>query len=336
MSRATHPPRPPHPPRPRGMALLAVLILVAVMAALAAAALGQMRLSTRLAGNALESEQARQLARAGADVAALRIADLVRANPARLSNAGGWIGRPVALPLPGGEVVGRVTDGGNCFNLNSLVRGPPEGPLVARPAGRLQFEMLMAELGISELAARRVAAALSDWLDSDDAPTMGGAERETYARAAIPYAPANGLLAEASELRAIAGVTPELYAALRPWLCALPATDLSPLNVNTLTPAQAPLLAMLLPGQLSVEAARRLLEGRPAQGWESAQQFWATPPLDALDPDPDVLRQVSVRTRWFALGMAVRVGESGLAASALIDAGEQPARVVVLRYTEEE
>jgi general secretion pathway protein K len=318
------------------MALLAVLILVAIMAALAAAALGRMRLSTRLGGNALQAEQGRLLAVAAADWAALRLTDLVRANPSRLTAAGGWLGRPVPVPLPGGEAIGRVTDGGNCFNLNSLVRGPAEGPLVAAPAGRLQFEALMAELGISELAARRVAASLSDWLDSDDAPVSGGAERETYARASLPHAPGNTLLAEPSELRAVAGVSPELYAALRPWVCALPTTELSPLNVNTLTPAQAPLLAMLAPGQLTVEAARRLIEARPAEGWESAQQFWATPPLDAIEPEPDVLRQVSVRTRWFTLGMRVRVGESELAASALIDAGDQPARVMALRYTEEE
>jgi general secretion pathway protein K len=318
------------------MALLAVLILVAMMAALAATALGRMRLSTRLSGAASESEQARMLAIAAADVAALRIADLVRASPSRLTNAAGWIGRPIPLPLAGGEAVGRVTDGGNCFNLNSVVTGPPEGPLAAYPRGQAQFEGLMSELGVSEAAARRVSAALADWIDSDDQPAPGGAERDVYARAATPYAPANGLLAEASELRAVDGVTPQIYAALRPWVCALPGAVLSPLNVNTLTPEQGPLLAMLLPDLLSVAAARQMIEARPAQGWESAAQFWATPPVDAFEPDAQTLRQVEVRTRWFALGIAVRVGESELRASALIDAETQPARVVARRFTEEE
>jgi general secretion pathway protein K len=194
----------------------------------------------------------------------------------------------------------------------------------------------MAELGISQAAARRVSASLADWIDSDDLPQPGGAERDTYARAAAPYAPPNGLLAERSELRAVDGVTPQIYAALRPWVCALPGTILSPLNVNTLTPEQAPLLAMLLPDLLSVPAARQLIQRRPAEGWQNADHFWSTPPVDEFEPDPETLRQIDVTTRWFALGMRVRVGESNLSASALIDAETQPARVVARRFTEEE
>src|SRR3546814_7765026 len=48
------------------------------------------------------------------------------------------------------------------------------------------------------------------------------------------------------------GVTPSIYATLRPWICALPTSDLSPINVNTLRPDQAPLIAMLAPEQLSI------------------------------------------------------------------------------------
>ena len=47
---------------------------------------------------------------------------------------------------------------------------------------------------------------------------------------------------------AIQRTRPATYATLRPHLCALPSTDLSPINVNTLTEAQAPLLVMLSGG----------------------------------------------------------------------------------------
>ena len=52
------------PERERGAALLTVLLLVAMIAVLAGTALERLRLTTRLAGNALGGEQARDYARA--------------------------------------------------------------------------------------------------------------------------------------------------------------------------------------------------------------------------------------------------------------------------------
>src|SRR3546814_6905391 len=89
-------------------------------------------------------------------------------------------------------------------------------------------------LGIDPALAASIAAAAADWIDTDDRPLPDGAEDDTYARAAIPYRTANRFVADASELRAMRGVTPAIYATLRPWICALPTSDLSPINVNTL------------------------------------------------------------------------------------------------------
>ena len=52
------------PDRERGAALLTVLLLVAIVAVLAGTALERLRLTTRLASNALAGEQARGYARA--------------------------------------------------------------------------------------------------------------------------------------------------------------------------------------------------------------------------------------------------------------------------------
>src|SRR3546814_9795103 len=76
-------------------------------------------------------------------------------------------------------------------------------------------------------------------------------------------------MADVSELRAVRGVTPKIYARLKPWLCVLPVAEPVQLNVNTLAPAQAPLLAMLLPGKLGLEDARAVLAARPAGGYGS-------------------------------------------------------------------
>lgn len=257
------------PSRERGAALLTVLLLVAVMAVVASTALQHLALATRMTGNGASVDQARAYAAAGVEMARLRIGDLVDASPGKTTLRGDWLGAPQSLPVPGGTATARVTDAGNCFNLNSLVAGDSEASLKVRPIAVTQFQALMQLVGIDPREAQRIAAATADWIDSDSAPQPGGAEDEIYAQARTPYRTANRMMADASELRAVAGVTPAIAARIMPWVCALPDTQMSPINVNTLLPGQAVLFAMLLPGQLSVDQARLLLARRPEDGYGS-------------------------------------------------------------------
>lgn len=313
-------------PGERGAALLTVLMLVSVMAVLSASALERLRLSTRVAANAGVIDQARAYALAAEEIVASRISAQVEADPARTPL--GWAGRETALPLPGGIATAVVTDGGNCFNLNSVVSGQPGQLLTARPTGVAQFIALMRIVGISEQEARRTAASLSDWIDSDDRPQPGGAEDSAYAAREAPYRTSKTLLADPSELRAIAGVTPAIYEKVRPWICALPTTELSPINVNTLTPDQAPLLAMLAPEFLSSDRARSLIAARPPGGWDSALRFWEPLVLRGQVPDQQAQNQAGVRTRWVALKLRVALGDSEIEETALIDATVLPAKLV--------
>lgn len=310
----------------RGAALLTVLMLVSVMAVLSASALERLRLSTRIAANAGAIDQARAYALAAEGIAASRISTLVEADPARTPL--GWAGRETNLPLPGGVSTVVVQDGGNCFNLNSVVSGSPGAPLMTRPEGIKQFVALMKVLGIGEGEARRVAVSLADWVDSDGNPQPEGAEDSSYAGGETPYKTANTLIADPSELRAVAGVTPALYERVRPWICALPATDLSPINVNTLTPEQAPLLSMLLPDMLTPDRARALIAARPANGYESGYAFWQQLASRGQVPDMGATQQTGVRTRWFALRLHVRLGDNEIEETALIDASTLPAKLV--------
>lgn len=320
----------------QGAALLSVLLLVAVLGAIAAASFDRLRLATNLEANAAGLEQARSFAYAGEALATTRIDDLMMRDPGRTTLAGDWNGRTNILPLPVGEARVTVRDSGNCFNLNSVVMNEPPSPRVLRPRGVQQFVALLGHLDVLEGDARRISAALVDWIDSDEVPVPGGVEDEAYQRGDQPYRTANTLLAEVSELRAVAGVTPELYAKLRPWLCALPTTALSPINVNTLSPDQAPLIAMLMPNDLRLDRAQGMLAQRPEGGWTSAFDFWRLPALEGLVPTADVLEQLQVRTRWFALDLQLQVGEAELHETALVDAARAPSRIVARRWTADE
>ncbi len=307
-----------------GAALLTVLLLVALISVLAVAALDKLTIATRLAGNMSAMDQSRAYAQAGELVAASRIADIAQAAPGRTTLAGGWLGKPMPFPIDGGTATVTLRDAGNCFNLNSLVTGSGEGGYTARPAAMLQFEGLMVAIGITRPVARRISLAATDWIDSDTQPLPGGAEDESYAG----YRTGNTLMADTSELRAVAGVTPAAFMALRPWVCALPEAALSPLNVNTLTEGQFPLLMMLLPGQLPDASARKLIAERPADGYSSVYDFWKLPALSGVTPAADVLGQPQLRTTWFDLGIAIELGGIHFHQSSLLDGRLQNIKTV--------
>jgi general secretion pathway protein K len=315
-----------------GAALLTVLLLVAVMAALCAVALERLRLATHLATNGIALDQARAFAVGGEAVIVARIGAFAGPSIDRTTLAGNWNSRAFTIPIPGGLAVARVRDGGNCFNLNSVAEGAAANELTTRPAGGQQFVALQEVLGIDRGTATRIAAALSDWIDADSTPNPGGAEDVEYSRAARPYRTSNTLLAEASELRAVAGVTPEIYATLRPWICALPGTQMSPINVNTLLADQAPLLAMLLPGLIAPDRARDVLIRRPAAGWGSTAAFWGTQTLANLPVPTEAISQVQVKTRWFVLDLDVQLAGAQVTETALIDGGLAQPRVLLRRW----
>jgi general secretion pathway protein K len=325
--------RPPIKPGERGAALLAVLLLVALIGALSAAALERLRLSTALAINGAALDQARAYAIGVESLLTLRVDDLIAISPERTTLAGGWNGETRQLPLPGGALAqATIRDGGNCFNVNSVAQGEPPAALTARPAGIAQFVALMRMLEVPEGSARRVAESAADWVDADADPGRQGAEDQVYGGLAQPYRAGNTLFADVSELRAVNAMTPEIYQRIRPWVCALPTTDLSPINFNTLLPHQAPLLVMLAPEQIGIERARRIIAERPAAGWETTQDFFESSALRDIQIPTDVLMQAELRTRWFALDLRIGLQGAELAETTLVDARITPARVVVRRW----
>lgn len=326
----------PQKPSERGAALLSVLLMVAVLAVIAATTLDRLRLSSKLSANGNALAQARMFTYATEAIAAARIEDLVARDAAQTTLSGDWLGKAQTIPIPIGSATAAVRDAGNCFNLNSLVT-ENEGRYLASATGQDQMTSLLVVLGTNENTARVVVAAAADWADSDITPLPNSVEDDGYRSAATPYFTANRLYAHPSELRAVKGVTPAIYAKLQDWICALPDPVLSPLNVNTLLPEQAPLLAMLFPpGKMNLTLARSYLAKRPSNGYGSLIRFWAAPEIAAMDPSPLVQGQVKLTSNYFLLNTNVSFGELKLAGQSMIVASPAPARVVWRSWGEEE
>lgn len=319
----------------RGAALLTVLILVAVIAVMAATALEKLRLSTRLGGNAVAIEQARGFAYAAEALAVIRIGDLLERSQGKVSLLGGWSDRPFALPLGemagGGSAVARVTDGGNCFNLNGLAQVVPGQPgvLIGNAIEVAHFAKLMRLIGIPDQVAQQVAGATADWIDSDQNPQGSGGEDALYLARDPPYRTGGALMADVSEMRMVAGVTPELYATLRPWICALPEARPTMVNINTLAPEQAPLVAMAQVDTISPGSIAQALLRRPPQGYADASAFWSQ--MVGVGGAGGV----ATTSRWFALRIDVTLGGVRVEERALVDATRMPPRLVARTWGEE-
>ncbi|MDB5681064.1 MAG: type secretory pathway protein [Sphingomonas bacterium] len=316
----------------RGAALLTVLLLVAIVGALAAATMEKLNLSTRQAANAKAMEQARGWSQAAAIMALIRIESVRKDNTSRVSLAGGWSDRPFALPIPDGIATARVHDGGNCFNLNSLVVQVNGNAYAARTAGVLQFARLMRLIGVS--GSDSIAAASADWIDSDSAPITGGAEDAAYSGFQPAYRSANPLMADPSELRAVVGVTPQIYDKLRPYICTLPTAQPATINVNTIAPERGALIAAMAPDTIGVEDVRRALLTRPEAGWAQASEFWTAGSLAGKTAPGEALAATAVTTQWFALITDVTIGGVTLRQTGLIDASQPQARLVSRQWGE--
>ncbi|MBQ0771962.1 MAG: type II secretion system minor pseudopilin GspK [Sphingomonadales bacterium] len=311
----------------RGAALLTVLLLVAVIAILAAHGIDRLAGATKLASNARELSQAKAYLIAAESIGMESAEQIVSASPGRTVNLGGWNGREQKFPVPGGIITATLADGGNCFNINSLVTQQQE-ILSARPEGLAQFSRLMIMLGILDGDAADIAESVGDWIDSDNIASPRGAEDQYYLQQENPYRTANALIVDVSELRTIKGVTDDIFVRLAPWICALPTSDLSPININTLRPEQAILLAMMGKAPSDLIPARQFLGRRPELGYASLNDFWAQSYPASLGASPEVQSQAKLTTRWFRVDLAVEMQSALVEERALIDAARQPAQLV--------
>ena len=91
-------------------------------------------------------------------------------------------------------------------------------------------------------------------------------------------------MADPSELRAVVGVTPQIYEKLRPYVCTLPTTQPAQINVNTIPPERAALIAAMATDTVSVEQVRQALLTRPEAGWAAVGDFWSKGALAGTCP----------------------------------------------------
>lgn len=270
--------------RERGVALLTAMLIVALAAIIGAGLLSQMNLALHRSANIWQSEQAWWYA-VGIENWLGKLLRLDAEHTDIDSLEEPWAEPVDYLPLDGGALQGRVLDLQGRFNLNNLGSGDVQ-------AAQAHLQRLIGRVGDTDLmTARTVAASVRDWIDSDINPTLpDGAEDDYYLGLNPAYRTGNTPLASVSELRLVKGMTPALYAALAPYLSALPAG--TPINVNT---APAAVLATLAE-DLGPGAGEALLEARAEEPWKSVGAFLQEPALAGREIEAN---RLAVTTGYF-------------------------------------
>jgi len=94
------------------------------------------------------------------------------------------------------------------------------------------------------------------------------------------------------ELRALQGMTEELYQSIRPYLCARAAGELTQFNINTATALDAFVLSTLLGGPDFLQTAIRLITERPPEGYADQAAILAAPALSDFESSDQALEQI--------------------------------------------
>jgi general secretion pathway protein K len=224
--------------RQSGIALVLVL-WITILVTVASGAFALMARMDQLEANALLSgTQARMIAEAGINLAAVALRD-----PDELSRPIAD-GRPYPRMIDGALLEVRITD--------------ERGKLDINAADEQTLFNLFVNNGVAAGDAELLAAAIIDWRDSDAVERVNGAEEEAYLAAGLQVGPANRAFMMVEELLQVLGMSYELYRKIEPGVSVFSRS-------GTPDIAYAPAEALLAMADITPEEALNFVQERNSQ-----------------------------------------------------------------------
>ena len=316
----------------KGVALLVVLILLVMMSALAAKISQQFCRNLQKTHYQVSQQQLRWAMQAQEKVAPS--AEDASGESPGLSPEGDW-----AAAGNAGEdytVVSQVEDAQDCFNVNNLLaaekpaQGQAQTTVPEKPRNERIVEQILTQSGLSQSTAEEVYLQLVDYLDGDTTTAKEGAESDAWAGVVPARQPANQMMRTIAEIKLLPAFPAAAYPKVSKLLCALPDTA-SKVDVNTLKPEQAALLAALFPEKLTEDDALRLIESRPESGWENMETF--SKALEQTFPQlkddlPQVAELLSINSRYFRVNYTGNTDELTLRVVSQLQVNNEAGEIV--------
>ncbi|PWI32967.1 general secretion pathway protein GspK [Vibrio albus] len=315
----------------KGAALIVVLMLLAVLVSIAATMSERLFVNFRRAEHQLSHQQAYWYSIGVEALARYGIEESYKDNDT-INMSQPWALKEQVFPLDYGTATGHIRDMQSCFNINVLAR-VNAGSGSNRPYLVTVWMNLLQELGADNYQAEVIADSTWEFLDADSqVDSMAGVEDSTYESLQPAYLAPNGLVADASELRAVYQVDNKVMDQINHVVCALPYDDWR-LNVNTLDENGAAILVALFSPHLSLGDARALVDNRPFDGWASVDDFLAEGAVAAIDSSVRNRAKgyLAVDSRYFELDAEVEVNESRVRTRSLLYSKNREDVIVIRR-----
>lgn len=199
--------------RESGIAMILVMGAIILLTALVAGFTYSMKVEARLAQNFQNDAEIEWMARSGVEMARFILAQELRTPEGRMFDALNqkWAGGTGSITndvlagisltdnqLGRGRFSLKITDQERWFNINS--------------ADRLVLSQALLLMNVDASLHGTIIDSILDWRDTDDDPSLNGAESEDfYLRLDPPYYAKNGPIDDLAELLLVKGMTPEIY-----------------------------------------------------------------------------------------------------------------------------
>ncbi|ANG92234.1 type II secretion system minor pseudopilin GspK [Enterobacteriaceae bacterium 155047] len=319
----------------KGVALLVVLILLVMMSALAAKISQQFSRNLQKTHYQVSQQQLRWAMLAQEKVIKDRLQSDASGENHPLDPEGEWH-QPLETQGEDYTVVGQVEDAQDCFNVNNLVSRENEPSnqtgtaIPEKPRKQRIVEQILTESGLNPGTAEEVYLQLVDSLDGDDTTVKEAKESDAWASVQPPRLPANQIMRTLAEIRQLPAFPAAAWPRVSKLLCALPDAA-TKVDVNTIKPEQAVVLAALFPGKLTADDAVRLIDARPEKGWENVEAFSKV--LEQTFPQlkddvPQVAELISTSSRYFRVNYTGNTDDLTLRAVSQLQVNAEAGEIV--------
>ena len=257
----------------KGVVLISILLIVLLLSSVAVLFGNKYFLSLKRAQYIEFQTLSLNIFRNMESLAQDKIEKELRFNSNKLTKDNPIINEPMVFNLNGADILGKISDYGNCFNINSIVK-LNDSNYVENKNSVAAFRKILSLNEIDNNIIEEVIDQTIDWIDKDTNPRAYGLEDYYYSGPLHSPREYTGmrLMISIEELKSIPAVKQIDWNIFKNHFCAIPILNELSLNINTLGLEDAYLLSSIF-SNLTIKDAEYILDNIPKSGFDDLNNF---------------------------------------------------------------